>query len=205
MTDTATSPGQLAQNLFTFTNPGSGTHFLVDTGAAVSIFPASREDIESRPMSTSVLSAANGTPIKTFGTRPIPLTVGHFSGSWPFILARVTRPILGADFLRSSGFLVDVRRKRLVQAKSWDTAELRPATGARQIFHLQRPEGEIHEWIRTSYPEILVPKYSEPTAKHGVVLQIPTTGRPVFTKARCLPPDKLAAAKEALTICPRQG
>ena len=203
--NTAAPPGQLAQNLFIFTDPESGTQFLVDTGAAVSVFPASDADIDAHTASTSVPSMANGTPIETFGTRPIRLTIGHFSGSWPFILARVTRPILGADFLRSSGFLVDVRRKRLVQAESWDTAALRPATGAQPVFHLQRPDSEILEWIRSSYLDILVPKFSEPTAKHGAVLQIPMTGRPVFVKARCLPPDKLAAAKEAFADMSRAG
>ena len=42
-----------------------------------------------------------------------------------------------------------------------------------------------------------MPTFSKPSVKHGVVLQIPTTGHPVFTKARRLPPDKLAAAKSA--------
>ena len=203
--DTATSPGQIAQNLFIFTDPGSGTHFLVDTGAAVRVFPASRADIDSRPASSSILSAANRTPIETFGTHPIRLTIGHYSGSWPFILARVTRPILGADFLRSSGFLVDVRRKSLVQAESWDTAKLQPLAGTHQVFHLQQPESETLAWIRASYPGILVPKFSEPTAKHRVVLQIPRTGRLVFAKARRLPPDKLAAAKAAFDDMSRAG
>ena len=203
--NTATSPGRIAQNLFIYTDPGSGAHFLVDTGAAVSVFPASGEDIESRPASTSVLSAANCTPIETFSTRPIQLTVGRFSGSWPFILAQVTRPILGAEFLRSSGFLEEVRRKRLVQAESWDTAELQPSAGTHQVFHLQQPESETLAWIRASYTEILVPKFSEPMAKHWVVLQIPTTGRPVFAKARRLPPDKLAAAKAAFDDMSRAG
>ena len=106
---------------------------------------------------------------------------------------------------RSSGFLVDVRRKRLVKAESWDTTELQPATDARQVFHLQQPDGEILEWIQASYPDILVPKFSEPTAKHGIVLQIPTTGRPVFAKARRLPPDKLAAAKTAFNDMSQAG
>ena len=143
MVHTTASSGQLDQNLFSFTDPESGTQFLVDIGAAVSIFPASDADTDAHTASTSILSAANGTPIETFGTRLIRLTIGLFSRSWPFILARVTRPILGADFLRSSGFLVDIRRKRLVQAESWDTTELQPATDARQVFHLQQPDGEI--------------------------------------------------------------
>ena len=36
-----------------------------------------------------------------------------------------------------------------------------------------------------------------PTVKHGVVLQIPMRGRPVFARSRRLPPDKLKAARVA--------
>ena len=39
----------------------------------------------------------------------------------------------------------------------------------------------------------------------GVILQIPTTGRPVFAKARRLPPDKLAAARAAFDDMSRAG
>ena len=118
----------------------------MDTGAAVSVFPAAQEDMRS-PSSTSILAAANGTPIETFGQRVFRLKMGHTSTEWPFLLARVTRPILGADFLRHTGFLVDVRGKRLVQTETWDTAQLQPAFGTHQILHLREPEGEYLEWI----------------------------------------------------------
>ena len=197
-----TPPGQ--GTLFIYRDLSSGNSFLVDTGAAVSVFPASGQD-RATQSSTSVLVAANGTPIETYGQRPIQVTVGRHSTTWPFLLARVTRPILGADFLRHTGFLVDVRGKRLVQTETWDTARLQPAIGTHQLFHLREPEGEYLEWIKASYPELLIPKFSEPTSKHGVVLQIPTTGRPVFARARRLPPDKLAAAKSAFEDMSRTG
>ena len=194
------------QNLFTFHDSDSGLNFLVDTGAAVSVYPVSKRETEERQSSTSILSAANGTAIETFGQRPVKLTVGQYSTVWPFVLARVTRPILGADFLRHSGFLVDVRHKRLVQADTWDVVSLTPSSDPNhQVFHLQREENEYVKWIRDSYPALLKPCFSEPTVKHGVVLQIPKKGRPVFAKARRLPPDKLAAAKSAFEDMTRMG
>ena len=93
--------------------------------------------------------------------------------------------------------MMDICRKHLINVELGDTAQLRPTAGAPQVLHLQRLEGEFLEWIRASYPEILVPKFSEPTVKHGVVLQIPMTGRPVFAKARRLPPDRLTTARAA--------
>ena len=157
------------------------------------------------PSSTSILATANGIPIETYRKRGFRLKMGHTSTEWTFLLARVTRPIFGADFLRHTGFLIDVCRKRLVQTKTWDTARLQPTFGTHQILHLRKPEGEYLEWIKSNYPDLLIPKFSEPTAKHGVVLQIPTTGRPVFAKARRLPPDKLAAAKSAFEDMSRTG
>ena len=194
--DAATSPG-CTHRLFTYRDLFSGISYLVDTGAAVSVFPVSGPEAHNVP-STSVLVAANRTPIETFGERSLQLTVGSLKLSWTFLLARVNRPILGADFLHHTGFLVDVRRKCLVRPESWDTARLQPAPDAAgNVFHLQKPENQFIRWIRSSYPDILIPRFTEPTVKHGVTLQMPTSGRPVFARARRLPPDKLAAAKAA--------
>ena len=161
------------------------------------MYPASGPDVTATP-STSILVAANGTPIETFGERSLPVTVGQLKISWPFLLARVTRPILGTDFLHHTGFLVDVKRKRLVRPETWDTAQLQTAQEtADNVYFLQKPDNEYLLWIKNSYPDILVPRFAEPTVKHGVTLQIPTSGRPVFAKARRLLPDKLATAKAA--------
>ena len=70
--------------------------FLVDSGADVSVFPAS--SAQRRSAASSVLSAANGMSIKTFGRRSISLSFRGLSVSHTFLLAEVKRPILGSDF-----------------------------------------------------------------------------------------------------------
>lgn len=56
----------------------SGRRFLVDTGAQISVIPASIADKNSGRSGPSLM-AANGTPIRTYGTRSIPLTFNaHF-------------------------------------------------------------------------------------------------------------------------------
>lgn len=50
--------------------------------------------------------------------------------------------------------------------------------------------------ILAHYPEILNPTFSSPTAKHGVEHFIATQGTPIHSRARRLPPGKLAIAKE---------
>ena len=59
--------------------------------------------------------AINNTPISTYGKQSLTLGLGLCqSFLWVFIVADVQKPILGADFLRHSGILVDMRQHRLV-------------------------------------------------------------------------------------------
>ena len=202
----ATSSGSPTEHLFIFRDVVSGHKFLIDTGAAVSVFPASEKE-KAKPPTTSILSAANGTPIRTFGTREVTLYIGAQKVGWPFILAEVTQPLLGADFMCHTGFLIDMKGKCLVHAETWESVLVQPVTGSvpRQVFHLQRQEDEYLRWLRDSYPELLTPTFSDPKVKHGVVLKIPTKGNPVFARARRLPPDKLAAAKAAFADMDKAG
>jgi hypothetical protein len=73
----------------------TGTVYLVDTGAAVSVFPhrgllaaASRD-----------LSGPDGRPILSWGQVNHQLTFGKLVLTCTFVLAAVSRPILGVDFL----------------------------------------------------------------------------------------------------------
>ena len=67
----------------------TGRSYLVDTGADVSVFPASLIDKRTR-QKTDPLVAANGSTINTYGQRTIPLQLGgklphsrsHTAHSW---------------------------------------------------------------------------------------------------------------------------
>ncbi|KOC61824.1 hypothetical protein WH47_06162 [Habropoda laboriosa] len=61
------------------------------------------------------LSAANGTPIATYGTKTLTLNLGlRRDFTWRFVVADVSKPIIGADFLAHYGLLVDIRNQRLI-------------------------------------------------------------------------------------------
>ena len=92
----------------------SNRYFLVDTGSALSIVPPNRSD-RPRP-GNQRLVAANGTPIRSFGTRRMELILGRQKYSWNFIVADVTQPIIGGDFLRSHSLLVDLARERVIRS-----------------------------------------------------------------------------------------
>ena len=58
--------------------------------------------------------AVNNTPITTYGQRSLTLNLGlRRSLPWIFIIADVQNPILGADFLRRFGLLVDMKQRQL--------------------------------------------------------------------------------------------
>ena len=48
--------------------------YLIDTGAEISVFPATRN--EMKRTNTAGLAAANGSVIATFGTKKIDITIG---------------------------------------------------------------------------------------------------------------------------------
>jgi hypothetical protein len=94
----------------------SGIRFLVDTGADICVFP--RQLVPSRlRKSDYTFSAANGTPIATYGTRTITLNLGlRRDFCWRFLVADVSKPILGADFLAHHNPLPDLTHCRLVDS-----------------------------------------------------------------------------------------
>ena len=112
----ATGPNK---SLFFFVlDKTSGRQFLVDTGAEVSVLPATGQDTRME-QSGPLLMAANGSSIKTYGVRTIPLRSTSKTYEWNFIIADVSRPLLGADFLRANSLLVDLQGKRLVDAVTY--------------------------------------------------------------------------------------
>jgi hypothetical protein len=103
---------------FTIRDELSGHSFLVDTGALASVFPAAATDHASDPSPNPAvaLTAANGTPIRSYGSRELLVRFNGHKYCWSFIIADVSRPLLGADFLSAHDLLVDVANCRLLDA-----------------------------------------------------------------------------------------
>ncbi|GFT11196.1 transposon Ty3-I Gag-Pol polyprotein [Nephila pilipes] len=94
----------------------SRSKYLIDTGADVSVIPLTTASQHLPPASLQ-LFAANGTVISTYGQQLVTLDLGlRRVFKWPFIIAAVSQPIIGADFLRHYGLLVDIRHGRLVDS-----------------------------------------------------------------------------------------
>ncbi|KAJ8415229.1 hypothetical protein AAFF_G00009270 [Aldrovandia affinis] len=182
----------------------SGRRFLCDTGAQVSILPVSALDIRTAKLGPN-LEAANGTPIPTFGTRSLTLCFAGQRFSWDFVLAKVSTPLLGADFLCANGLLVDVGNRQLVNTETFCSlaCEHSTATSTRLAAALS-PADDVARLL-LEFSDITTPTFSASSIKHNVTHFIPTSGPPVHARARRLDPQKLAIAKEEFSSMERLG
>ena len=122
--------------------------------------------------------------------------------TWPFILAEVKTPLLGADFLQTHGLLVDLQSQRLVNTTSFTSSTLKQSNQPALSHHVA--SDDTYKRILDEFPAITRPEFSSPCVCHGVDF-IPTTGPPVHARARSLPPDKLAVAKEEFRTMEEMG
>ncbi|GFX52393.1 hypothetical protein TNCV_4324111 [Trichonephila clavipes] len=174
----------------------TGCQFLVDSGADVSILPWTKTKGECQA-SQYKLYAAHGTEIPTYGLKILTLDLGlRRPFQWPFIIAKVKRGIIGADFLRKFQLLIDLHNRKLIDgvtslsikgevATIQENNDLSTVNRASKYFNLLN-----------SYPDLTKPNFVNRVVKHGVKHHILTTGQPVYSKARQLAPDNLKLAKQ---------
>lgn len=173
----------------------SGVRFLVDTGASCSVYPRDANNFKAADTSFT-LYAANNTKIPTYGTRRISVDLGFRRVfPWTFVVADVTRPIIGADFLEHFSLLVDMKNKKLIDQLT--TFSINAAGAPGESLGIKTLVGStIWHKILEKYPNLTNPSSINCTPKkHGVTHCILTKGPPVFSKARRLNPEKLKAAK----------
>ncbi|XP_066986836.1 uncharacterized protein [Macrobrachium rosenbergii] len=99
---------------------------LVDTGAMLSVFPPSEEDLRQPPDPTTCLTAANWSPILSYGTKLLSISILGRRYNWEFIIADIRTPLLGADFLTHFSLAVDVGRKCLLDTQTCQSLPLSP-------------------------------------------------------------------------------
>lgn len=190
----SSSPGRLF-----ITDRGTLTQFLIDTGSDICVYPISAIR-EPRCKTSYQLSAANGSAIDTYGYIQLNLNLGlRRNFVWRFVVADVTKAIIGVDFLSHYRLIVDVSQQKLVDSltnvstvASLDlsnslVSSVKVATGG---------DGKYHR-ILAEYPEITRPAGTPGIVKHKITHHIRTTpGPPVSCSPRRLAPDKLKIAKQ---------
>ncbi len=149
----------------------------------------------SAATSGTLLAGADGKPISAWGRVTKKLNFGLHTFIISFILAAVSKPILGIDFLSAHRLLVDPFSRAVLFASSLEpvgrAVAAAPSRFAASISHIVPA---VRSLI-ASFPSIVGDGKGTPRPHHGVRHFVETTGRPVFAKARRLDPDKLKIAE----------
>ena len=183
--------------LFFVTDRHSGWHFLVDTGAEVSVLPVSCLPCPPPPTGRP-LQAVNNSSIATFGTESHTLNLGlRCTFRWVFLIADVQHAILGADFLHHFQLLVDVTNHRLVDSITQLRVNgvLTSESSPRPCVP-RPPPADPFMAILQEFPSLTSPRPKDAPIKHTVQHYIPTTGPPVHARPRRLPPERLRVARQ---------
>ena len=181
----------------------SGKLFSVDTGAEWILLPHWSSSTSSGP----ALEGSAGRPIPSWGFRTAELFFGSDNFVFNFLLAGVTRPILGKYFLAAHGLLVDPACRHVLRAAHLAVigGSSNPAVNGGLIAHLSSVDQEVRRLLSASPAILSVNNTPGQPALYRVSHTIETTGRAVFAKARCLDPVKLAQAKEEFTALEKAG
>lgn len=200
--DCPTSSGRLF-----ITDSDTKVQFLIDTGSDLCVYPRAAIR-ERRNKSDYVLCAANGTPILTYGTIHLELNLGlRRAYSWNFVIADVTKPIVGVDFLSFYNLLVDCRHHRLIDGVTSLSVQVPHTKLTETISSVKAVSGETrYHNVLKHYPDITRPAGKPGQPKHSTVHHIRTTpGPPVNSRPRRLAPDRLHIAKKEFEAMLQSG
>ncbi|XP_071632816.1 uncharacterized protein [Temnothorax longispinosus] len=175
------------------TDKKTKTRYLIDTGSDISVYP--HQQRRRNQKEKYELYAANGSTIATYGSTNLQPDFGlRRDFPWRFIIADVTTPIIGSDFLAYYHLLPDVRRGCLVDGQTGLRAKGRTQEQHTSSIKAINEESPYHHILK-EFPDIT---RQSGTAKcsHNTVHYINTTpGPPEACRPRRLAPDKLKAAK----------
>lgn len=186
---------------------------IIDTGAAVSIIPSRYVNNRNITPTPVKLSTATGEGISTHGEANLELAIPLLrrSFTWTFVIAEVSQPLLGFDFLGHFGINIDCKNKKLVDSNTNTRAnintvdlsdtKLSPIT----INKLENTSEKIKDLFKTR-PGVLTPLVHQKEVKTKIFHRINTAAAsPTFSRPRRLQGMKHNAAKEHLEALQRQG
>ena len=179
-------PGQISSRLFCITDRNCGYHFLVDTGAEISVLPPSHAE-RKRSNEHLTLQAVNGSLIATYGNRSLTQELGlRRTFRWVFVIADIERPILGADFLRHFHLLVDMSHSRLVDSLTQLRIQgVRSMSTTLSPSLLPRvPANNFEALLLSEFPILTTPQPTNQPPKPTVTHHIETTGAPEYPPIR---------------------
>lgn len=179
----------------------SKIRFLVDSGACISVLPKSfiKSKINLNVNTNYNLYAANGSKIKTYGTKVLTLDLKlRRSFKWSFVVCDVGQPILGVDFLNHFKLILDINGRCLVDKITNLAIRGTIVNHFEPTISTLRNDHPVYEILK-KYPDILKPMSFKEAPRHSVYHYIETKGPPIFCKPRPLAPHRYKIAKDEFT------
>ena len=187
--------------------------FVADSGASVTIIPSKFSaglTINPTPVR---LKSADGTEIKVLGESVVDIGIREIRRSYPWtvVIAETMNPLLGHDFFRHTGLLIDIKNERLIDPETQLFVNGITVHNVDQILTINRVDviqSEVQELLKEA-PSLVTPrtpaqftKPSECKVKHHI-----DTGdnAPTFCKVRQLSKEKFDAAKQEFSTLLQSG
>ena len=181
----------------------TGTKYLVDTGAEVSIVRPTRSDLSFRSFERPLFTA-NHSPIATFGNKPITLHLGvNQKFTWIFMVADVKYNIIGADFL--SYFSINVNFEKNCFEFGNKSIPLVFQTVSKIEYPVSFISCNKFSDVLLKFPEVTQSRDKLNKLKHKITHKIIFQGYPVSARVRQLSPEKLKCAKKEIEVMLEAG
>jgi hypothetical protein len=144
---------------------------------------------------------------------PSPHTDGWLSASiwdyadftWRLIVADVTQPLIGADFLTHFALLVDCRNKRLLDNVTSLSTPAQPTSLQISSIKILRTSTWV-DALLSEFPDLICPSGVQRAVQHSTVHHNQATpGTPVTCRPRRLAPDRLEITKAEFDAMVRDG
>ena len=186
--------------------------FLIDTGSSITILPFEPNFSTLLRNSTVKLTNASGEQIRCYGEIDVTLNFRCLRRSfqWSVVVADVTQPILGIDFLASHSLIVDCKNKLIIDALTNVQTYLQDSTVPNTNYHVSLSDiDERARFLLERYSILTsplqmskIPQHSEETVYHNI-----NTGdnAPIQFKSRPLTGEKLQSAKDEFQFLLKAG
>ncbi len=172
----------------------SHQRYLVDPGAAYSVFPHSSTAAAVGPS----LHGLSGRPIRCWGKKRIQLSYSGQRVSWDFLLTEVDCPILGVEFLWPHRLAVDAAAGQLVHTDIMAQLSTSLAEAVGKLASILSSTPASYRFLFSEFRDVVNPSRMFSPPKHRVEHHIITSGRPVTSRFGRLDPGKFEAAKKEI-------
>lgn len=184
-------------------------NFIIDTGSALSIIPTHLATGIAATDTPIKLCTASGDSIKTHGQATLDIVIQQLRRkfSWTFIIADITNPLLGMDFLNHFNLQVDCGSHTLLDETTNRSALIKLSKSILNVT-VTKPDlpsniaSLINEFPSITSPHT-TPNKSPPTTFYHHIHT--SSSPPVFSKPRKLSADKESAARAAFSKLMQDG